>query len=452
MQAWENFLKLQETVLGVDTVNKWLRPLQILKFDACNLYLLAKDSFQITWFEEHIREKANTLLFNNNHKKIKVHLSLGQFRATTKTSKTKETEDKTPKFVLSYDTLDPHCTFSNYVLTESNELPLKLLSNITQADSSKTELGSFNPIFLYGPTGTGKTHLLMATANALRERGLKVIYVRAETFTEHVVTAIRASEMSQFRNAYRNIDALLIDDVQVFSRKGATQEEFFHTFNTLHLSGKQIILSSNTSPAELQLIEPRLISRFEWGVVLPLELPLKKELQVLLQKKSEAMNFQLHQKVMDFLLENFLSTKSLNRALEALILRSHMNPTPHRITVLAAKSLLEDLLNEEMKNSITSSKIIHTVAEFYGIKSEDILGKAQSRDCALPRQIAMHLCRIQLKLPFMKIGEIFSRDHSTVMTSVKLVEKGIEEDVPEIAHPVSAILKKLKTHLQQHEH
>ncbi len=449
MQAWEQFLKQQEKELGLETVQKWLRSLKIQRFDACNLYLEAKDAFQALWFEEHMRGKAQAELVNGNNKKIKIHLSvvnstpaLKKMPHKSKTSK----EGLSHPFELSFNELDPHCLFQHFIVNQDNHLTINILQEIADLKSS-THLGAFNPIYLYGLNGSGKTHLLMGLAQALRSQGLKIIYVRAETFTDHVVTAIRAGEMSTFRQAYRNIDVLLVDDVHVFSRKGATQEEFFHTFNTLHLAGKQIILTANCSPQELHLIEPRLVSRFEWGIVLPLKPLIAKELHSMLQMKATLFNFILPPKVTDFLVETFTSNpKALIKAFEALVLRLHLDDqnSLQTLSLQAAKVLLADLLAEELKTALTPSKIIQAVAEFYGIRVEDILGKAQTKECALPRQLAMHICREKLKMPFMKIGELFARDHSTVMASVKHIQKSLEKDTRDLASARSVILKKLQ--------
>lgn len=442
MQAWEKFLQQQELELGTETVQKWLRNLKVKNFDACNLYLEAKDSFQALWFEEHMRSKVLTKLLNGNNKKITVHLSLAGASSSFKKSpkdKIKKKELGPLPFQLAFDELDPHCLFKNFIVHANNEIAYKILLEATSTPS-------FNPIYIHGGTGSGKTHLLMSTAQVLKEKGLKTIYVRADTFTDHVVSAIRAGEMSAFRQAYRNIDALLIDDVHIFSRKGATQEEFFHTFNTLHLDGKQIILSSHSAPQELQLIEPRLISRFEWGIVLPVKCLKNEEMKNILISKANSLNFPLPLQISEFLIENFVSSpKALTKALEALILRLHLdsNNNISSLTVLATKALLSDLIIEEQKLALTSTKIIQIIAEFFGIKTEDILGKAQKRECSIPRQIAMYLCRHQLKLPLMKIGDIFNRDHSTVMTAIKNIQKELDSNNSEIAISYHSIIKKL---------
>lgn len=437
MKSWEDFLLRLEGELGADTVRKWLRTLQVVRFDACNLYLEAKDSFQALWFEEHIRQKVISGFYNNNHKKIRVHLSIASKNASLPKKKASSQPATPPAFQLSFDPLDPYCTFEHFVREEENAVPLKILEE---------ETTQFNPLFICGPGGSGKTHLLMATTAMLREKGLKVIYARAETFTEHVVSAIRSSEMQNFRAAYRNVDVLILDNVQTLSKKSATQEELFHTFNTLHMSGKQLILAANCFPKDFVEIEPRLVSRFEWGIVLPIESV--HDRQKLLEKKAAALHYPLSQKLADFLIESFPSSpKALIRALEALILRSHVNKSEMHalyrpMTVQLAKHYLADLLLTESQAALTPQKIIQHCSEHYGIRPDDILGKAQTRECTEPRQVAMYLCRKELKLPFTKIGAIFGRDHSTVMSSVKQMEKSIADKDPGPLSALAEIAKK----------
>lgn len=445
MEAWDKFLIHLETDLGAATVLKWLHPLKIIRFDACNLYLEATDSFQINWFEEHIRPKILSSLYNNNKKRIKVHLTLSKKEVDgVKPSEKKKDFSLQSTKEITFDSLDPHSCFEEYIELSSSPLPPKILSSL-----KANQEPLYNPIYIYGESGRGKTHLLAATAFHLQKQGLRVLYARAETFTEHVVAAIRAGEMSSFRQAYRNVDVLLIDDVQVFARKAATQEEFFHTFNTLHLAGKHIILAADCAPQELPNIEPRLVSRFEWGIVLPLGAPTEEELVHMLSRKAKAMNFPLSQKLTTFLLESFTTTKSVTRALQALILRTHLDESTHyfparEITLIQAKVLLNDLILEEEKNKLTPQKIIQNVCEYFGLLPEDLLGKAQSRDRVLPRQIAMYFCRHELKLPFVKVGDLFSKDHSTVMSSVKLVQSAVENGVRDIIDPLEAIRKRLQ--------
>jgi chromosomal replication initiator protein len=458
MRAWEEFLKLQEIELGSEVVNKWLKPLKVLRFDACNLYLEAPDSFKSIWFEEHMRPRVENRLVNNNNKKIKLHLEVADKKEETSSfgKKRKKGAGKSIQdFQLHFDPVIEEATFKNYLKFPSNLLAYRILCDACSVEEKsglpiqdRPPQASFNPIYISGPEGSGKTHLLMATANSLKSRGIHARYCRLDTFTDHVVNAIRMGEMQTFRKHYRNVDVLIVDDVDRLAKKGATQEEFFHTFNTLHVEGKQIVLSSTFAPPDLVHIEPRLVSRFEWGIVVPVQPQSKEELTQLLDTQCRTLDFSIASEVRTFLLETFASTaKSLLRALEALMLRTHLNqgvcsPT---LSVLQAQKYLADLITQEERAILTPGVIIRSVADYFGIKIEDILSKSQSRECVLPRQIAMHLCRKELQIPFMKLGDIFSRDHSTVMTSVKQIEKGLEQKDQEIYHSLKGIERSLKT-------
>ena len=422
MRVWEEFIKKQETLLGSEVVNQWLRTLKVVHFDSANLYMEAKDSFQIHWFEEHIRPLLKSQLLNNNFRPIKVHLSVVSENTTTE-PKSKKQKEKSPPLHFTFDKLDPSMTLENFVVGNENQVLARFISELTGSTAT------FNPIYFWGGLGCGKTHLLIALAQAFRQKGLNALYARAETFTEHVVSAIRASEMQVFRKAYRHVDVLLIDDVHLFARKGATQEEFFHTFNALHSLSRQIILSSKCAPTLLEEIEPRLISRFEWGINIHFEKLDGEERKQMLEKRCDSLNFPLDQEVIKWLLQKFQSSKSLNRALEALILRSHLEKrrNSQQIDKNAAEKMVADLLLQEEQTALSPEKIISAVSTIYGIRNEDLLGKSQSQECSLPRQIAMYLCRQELKLPFQSIGQIFGRDHSTVMASIRQVEKKLEE-------------------------
>lgn len=404
MKIWNSFLAQLERELGSETVAKWVRPLKILRFDAQNLYLEAQDSFQVSWFEEHIRPRLKRMLINNNQHPIRVHLFL-PFQE--KKEKVKEKKSSST-FLITPDSLDPECTFENFLTSQENEMAFRILSEV-----------SYNPIFLYGPKGSGKTHLLMSAALSLQKKGQKVFFVRAETFTEHVVQAMRLGFMQEFRKIYREIDTLFIDDIHIFSKRSATQEEFFHTFNTLHTTGRQIILSSNFSPSRLKEIEPRLISRFEWGISIGIQ---KGDMGRILEKKAVLWQFPLSKELESYLLKAFPENPLL--ALQALVLRAKKEEV---MTPSVAEQLLSDLFEKTHAEALTSEKIIKAVAAHYSLKSEDLLSKSQLREIALARQVAIYLCRERLKLPFQKIGELFGKDHSTIMASSEKIRKKAEK-------------------------
>ena len=418
MEAWQQFLSQLARDLEPEVIDKWLRPLKVIRFDAGNLYLEATDSFQVGWFEEHIRPRLKNSLFNNNQRPIKVHLS-GPLPKRPVFQKEKEPS----RFSIHADPLNPEMTLDNLLVSPENLMAYRILSQLKEGLP-------FNPIYLFGPKGVGKTHLLMGAAAALQKQGKRVFFVRAETFTEHVVQAIRLGLMQEFRKIYRDIDALIIDDIHIFSKKTATQEEFFHTFNTLHTSGRLILISANTAPSSLAEIEPRLISRFEWGISIGLE---KSDETALLKKKAALWKISLPDDVISFILEHL--RKDPFKALQALSLRAKTE-----ITLTVAKRLLADLVEEEQKQALTPEQIIKATAAHYGIRFDDLLGKSQMRECAVPRQVAMFLCRDKLKMPFQKIGELFSRDHSTVMGSVKLIQKSIEEKKEDLLSALSQIV------------
>ncbi|NGX50266.1 MAG: Chromosomal replication initiator protein DnaA [Chlamydiae bacterium] len=434
MKAWSNLLKLLDLELGAATVDKWLRTLKVVKFDAGNLYLDAESSFQINYFEEYVSPHLPNSFLTGSGRAIKVHITLGGEPLKKERVVPEVEHDNFPSNLL-----ESHAHLDEFVLGEDENLAHKIL--IELADST-LELGSYNPIYLYGPKGSGKSHLLMATARALEEQGKKALFVTSETFTEHVIRAFRSTQLQEFRKSYRKVDVLLIDDVHLFSRRAATQEELFHTFNHLHTSGKQIILSANDSPRNLEEIEERLISRFEWGITLPVAPPLFMEKALILERRAKALSLPIDPLLKQYLISNFKNLHSLIRALEALALRFSSNaPT---IDVEIAEVLLRDLLDEESRDLLTADKLLKIVANTFGIKIEDILGKAQSKEYALPRQIAMYLCRIHLKMSFPKIGRFFLRDHSTVISSVNRIKKGIEKKEEAFLLPLSTIQRVLQ--------
>ncbi|NGX34593.1 MAG: Chromosomal replication initiator protein DnaA [Candidatus Anoxychlamydiales bacterium] len=429
MKAWKLFLSDLEKKIGATTTRKWLYSLKIIKFDACNLYLEAENHIEARWFEEHIRPILKNGFYNENFHKIKVHLSV-------KSSDLKSKNIKEKKDQIVSDPLETYLSFAFFIASEKNLMSVKLLKETIDHGPS------FNPIFLYGPKGSGKTHLLQATAHKFKEKNLNVFYVNAQSFTNHVVDAIRNGAMQDFRKAYRSLDVLIIDDIQIFSKKFATQEEFFHTFNTLHSNAKTIILSSNLPVNMLDDIESRLISRFEWGISLFLEKLEKKELKIVLNNQASILNLHLNPQIEKFIIDNFKSIISIKKAIKTLALNEHLE-NQQSLEITRVKNYLAPLIEEEKEKILNHDIIINEVSIYFGITSKDILGRSQTKESTLPRQFSMYLCRELLKMPFMKIGKIFTRDHSTVMTSVKNIKKDIEIKNTDIYSALIEITKKL---------
>lgn len=447
MQAWQQFLTALENDLGAVTVDKWLRSLKVVHFDAGNLYLEATDSFQIAWFEEHVRSRARKQLVNNNFNPIKIHISGPSLGSAAKADEKSAIDHATtrPAFCLIKDELAPYATLLGFVTSDKNKMTLDLLASLANRGCASAQ---YNPIYVYGGSGTGKSHLLMALTKELCKNGVRALYVKMETFTENVVAAIRSGHMQDFRTMYRDTDVLLVDDMQVLAKKTATQEEFFHTFNTLHTSGRQIILSANCPPFMLCDIEPRLISRFEWGITLPLGTLEEKDIDKIIEKRLLSYGLRLDEESLKHLMRVFsYHLTSLHKAVDALALRASKTEdgiSPHFTPEIIDK-LLYDLLHHKKNSQLSQQKIVQTVAEFYGIKIEDILGRSQAQEYTAPRQIAMYLCREKIKAPFTQIGQFFQRDHSTVISSVNLIKDKLLKKEPSLPADLQSIEKKLGT-------
>ncbi|MEM7174701.1 MAG: DnaA/Hda family protein [Chlamydiota bacterium] len=438
MKAWLQFLKRLEGKLGKKTVDDWLRPLHIVKFDARNLYLDAQDAFHIHWFYEHIQPKWLDQLQAPSGHSIAIYFSLKG--RPFKGGRKKNVVEKSPTTFFAPGHLEPQAQLESFLTSDQRHLPFEVVKDWVKRPLP-LKLEGENPLYFYGSSGSGKTHLLMGIAHKLKKRAIRAFYVHTEAFTEHVVRAFRSSMLQEFRQAYREIEVLLIDDIHLLARKAGTQEEFFHTFNRLHGAGCPIIITANCPPQQLEGIEERLVSRFEWGLTLPACFPTQELRRKILEQRSKPLGVSLNEALTYFLLATFESLSSLIRALEALALRnSHAHGS---IDPEVAQCLLSDLIAAEKPNCLSSEKIITRVAHYFGTTPKHILGRSQNKECVLPRQIAMYLCREKLHLPYTKIGRIFSRDHSTVISSVKLIIQAKREKNKAISLPLQAIESRL---------
>lgn len=422
MKAWTHFLDTLEADLGKTVVDKWVRSLKVISFDACNLYIQAKDAFQALWFEEHVRSIVQNTLVNPNNHSIQVHVSVASIASKPSILPDKSNNSIQNRIPVD-ETLEPTSLFETYVPTETNTLPFKIFKQM--ATGAKPLDISFNPVYLYGKAGSGKTHLLKATAHALIKQGFRAKYVEAESFTSDLVRSLRNGQIIDFRQSYRDVDILFVDNIDILSGKAATQEEFFHTFNTLHLAEKFIVLASRRSPSQLENVEPRLVSRFEWGLSLEVCLPPQDYFSEIYQRRALALNANLAPRVEEFLLRHFKDNfRAAIKALDTLILRAHIKQIPiSQLSPHKAHILISDLIESEKNERIGPETILKAVANYYGLTQEDLLSKAQSRDIAQPRQVAIYLCRNVIKMPLKKIGSFFSRDHSTVLSSIRKVEE-----------------------------
>ncbi|MCH9621903.1 MAG: Chromosomal replication initiator protein DnaA [Chlamydiia bacterium] len=447
MEAWDKFIDFIETKYGKETTDKWARTLKVIRFDACNIFIKSNDFFQTQWINEYIFPLAKEHFVDTNGKSIRIHIDSDEKKAKVKQI------DKAAPVNFTSDPVFPTSTLDQYYPSQDNSFTHKALGKIFGFDTETNTLKTLledppNPVYIHGPKGSGKTHLLMSIKTLLEAHGLNTFYVSADTFTDHVVHAIRFSKMQTFRKTYRNIDALIIDDIEVLSRKNATQEEFFHTFNTLQTTGRIIILSSMFSPRKLEGIEERLVSRFEWGIMLNIDITSDKGLCIkLLNERLSLLGLVIDEATQSFLINNFSTLDKLASAIEIL----SKNSISETITFQGAKPILDKLIRQRLLDELNSDKILEEIAKVFGIRVVDMQSKAQTRDCVLPRQFAMFFLRHELKMPFMKIGHIFKKDHSTVMTSIRQIENQAEKNHEETLYYINAIstsLAKIKSGIE----
>lgn len=316
-------------------------------------------------------------------------------------------------------------TFETFVVGASNQFAHGAAMAV-----AKSPARTYNPFFVYGGSGLGKTHLLQAIGHHVLSHGksARVIYLSSEQFTNEFIDAIRNGTLVKFRKKYRQADILMIDDVQFLAGKERSQEEFFHTFNTLHDGHKQIVLSSDRPACEIEKLEQRLVSRFEWGMTTDLQPPDMETRMAILQKKAEGMQIRLAPWVFEFLADRIRNNV---RRLEGALMRvaSYSSLSPQELTPEAIENLLRDIFQEQAKRAVTVDQIQRKVAEHFGVRLADMTSKRRPANIAFPRQVAMYLSRERTPMSLTDIGDAFGgKDHGTVIHAVKLVKKRIEQD------------------------
>ena len=311
-------------------------------------------------------------------------------------------------------------TFENFIRGPSNQFAFAAAQAVAANPS-----GAYNPLFIYGPSGLGKTHLLNAIQIEIHKNhpDYNIVYVDCEKFTNEIITAGKMATTEQFRQKYREADVLLIDDIQFLAGKESTQEEFFHTFNTLHGANKQIILSSDRPPKDMDILEDRIRSRFEWGLLADIQSPDYETRIAILRKKQELDGYSVSDDVIEYIASNIKSNiRELEGALNKII--AYANLEKREINIDLAEQVLRDIISPNEKKVITPEFIIDTVADHFDITPSDIVGSKRSSKIVFPRQIAMYLCREMLDAPLTGIGKMMGdRDHTTVMHGIEKIEK-----------------------------
>jgi len=315
-------------------------------------------------------------------------------------------------------------TFDNFIVGNSNKFAHAACTAVAEHPAQ-----NYNPLFIYGPSGIGKTHLLYAVTNKIKKDkpDVKIIYVKGEDFTNQFISALAAAGTAEFRNKYRSCDVLLIDDIQFIAGKDSTQEEFFNTFNALYEDHKQIILSSDRPPREMKTLEERLKTRFEWGLLADIQPP-DLELRIaIIKKKAEQVGITLNDEVLSFLAENLRSNiRQIEGAIKTLGAIYFLNGK--EITLENAKDCVSDLLDGQIPTESLVNRCFNAIYDKYGISRNELTGQKRTKEIVNARHIAIYLIRNTVELSLPNIGKIFNRDHTTVMSSIENVEKRIRND------------------------
>ncbi len=335
--------------------------------------------------------------------------------------------------------LNPKYTFDTFVVGGSNHFAHAAAQAVAMNPAS-----AYNPLFIYGGVGLGKTHLMHAIGHLVgaNDPAARVMYVTSETFTNDLITAIQVDRRLEFRKRYRNVDVLLIDDVQFIAKKQSVQEEFFNTFNTLHNASKQIVICSDRPPKEIAGLEERLCSRFEWGLIADIQPPDIETRIAILRNRARLDNIDVEDKIIQFIAEHVVSNiRELEGCLTRVVAYSALRRRP--LTLELCVEALKDLLPDVKKKDITPQIIKETVADFYSISVDSLLSERRDREIVLPRQVAMYLCHGMLGLPYKRISTLFDRiDHTTAINACRRIDDMIEED-PSFASILEDIKKRM---------
>ncbi|MBL1458694.1 MULTISPECIES: chromosomal replication initiator protein DnaA [unclassified Methylophaga] len=449
---WEKCLSHLEGDLSAQQLNTWLRPLQAIETED-SLRLLAPNPYVKAWVHEQLEQQINALikgLTNGSINKIEIEVGTKDSISAEKTKRRIKTTDKAPASIAVSETepspaigspMNPLFTFDNYVEGKSNQIARAASLHVAEAPGTS----GYNPLFLYGGTGLGKTHLMLAVGNKIRQNNPKarVIYLSSERFVQDMITALRNNAIDQFKAHYRSADALLIDDIQFFAKKERSQEEFFYTFNSLLEGQRQIILTCDRFPKEVENLDERLQSRLGWGLTIAIEPPELETRVAILIKKAQQNLITLPDDVAFFIAKRIKSNvRDLEGALQRVMAFSRFTNQP--LSIDMAQDALKDLLALHQK-LVTLESIQKTVAEYFKIRVSDLLAKKRTRSVARPRQIAMALAKELTSHSLPEIGEAFGgRDHTTVLHACRKVVE-LKETDSRIAEDYRNLLRTLSS-------
>ncbi len=441
-EAWTKTIEAIGTKVGNQAFDLWFRPLKLVQFKNESVVLEVPNKFFKEWIEDHYPGIISETIEDFVKKEVSVRYRVFEKKEAPAIKKIEtRQENRRAKLASRGIFLNPKFTFNTFVVGASNQFAHAASRAIADAPGK-----AYNPLFIYGGVGLGKTHLMNAIGNKIidQQNNVKMLYAPAEQFTNEFVYSMRNDKMEEFKAKYRTLDVLIIDDIQFIAGKSGTQEEMFHTFNALYDTQKQIVFSSDRPPKDISPITERLRSRFGMGLIADIQIPDVETKMAILGKKSEMEGIELPEDVNYFLASKI---KSNVRDLEACMIRlgAHSSLTGKIITVEMAKDVLKDLIYDEEK-ALTIEYVQKIVCEYFGLKVQEIKAKRRTRDIAFPRQVAMYLSKSLTDSSLNEIGKNFGgKDHSTVIHACKLIEERRNRD-EEFDKKVEYLIKKIRSY------
>lgn len=434
-EIWDQTLSLIKTELTEVSFNTWLKTIKPLSIDNNKIILSVPNDFN----KEILENRYMSLIANALHQVTSIKLEPSFIIEGEKVISSETNEKQNGLQPLDAPQLNQKYVFDEFVIGNSNRF-----AHAASLAVAESPAKAYNPLFIYGGVGLGKTHLMHAIGHYVLSQNpaAKVVYVSSEKFTNELINSIKDDKNVEFRNKYRNVDILLVDDIQFIAGKERTQEEFFHTFNALYENSKQIIVSSDRPPKEIPTLEDRLRSRFEWGLITDIQAPDFETRIAILRKKAETEGIIVPNEVFEFIAKKIKSNiRELEGALTRIVAYSSL--TNREITVDLSSEALKDIISSSRPKQITVNLIKDVVSQYYNIRTEDFNSKRRTRSISYPRQIAMFLSRELTDLSLPKIGEEFGgRDHTTVIHAYEKISKDIDKDI-DLSSKIEQIKKEI---------
>jgi len=426
-QLWQAVLGEIELNLSKANFTTWFNNTFLSVYDDEKIIVCVPNTFTKAWLEKKYHNQIAKALESVSDKKIKKIIYKVEIRKHSpvgdllKKIKFKKDSDEEKIISVNRFGLNSRYLFDSFIVGKGNELAHAACQAVAANPGN-----AYNPLFIYGGVGLGKTHLLQAIGQEVSKKTDKVLYVTSEKFTNDYIQAVKAGKAKDFKEKYRNVDLLLIDDIQFMAGKDGTQEEFFHTFNELHQINKQIVITSDRQPKSIPALEKRLLSRFEWGMIADIARPDVETRIAILESKCKEKNYSLDEEILNFVASNVQNNiRELEGALNRLIAYHEFNNS--KPTIDTTKNILNSLISNIKAKSTTTKNIIDAVSDFFDVQIKDITGKSRKKELVYPRQITMYLMRKELNSSYPTIGqELGGRDHTTAMHAYNKMLKEID--------------------------